>query len=366
MIMKICILANMNSMIDSHSTLRVNYFIKKGYKKYVITYPTDEIKESKNARIYFIKEYRNKVLAILMNIIRVRKIVKKVNPDILHAHYAGVNGALGALCGFHPFFVTVFGSDIFENSKSRIRRVLIRFILKKADIIICNGETLKRKIIELGGDISKIRIIRWGTDTQKFKKLAGDRKLKKELRIGRSLSVISIRNLFPVYDVETFMRAIPLVLKKIHNVIFIVAGIGPEESRLKKLADSLKINEHVRFVGWIDNKDVSKYLNLADVYVSTSLSDGDLSQSTQQAMACQLPIITTDIFVNKTRIKDGINGFLFPIKNSELLAKKIIILLKDKNIRRKIGNEARKTIVSELDFFGEMKKLDNLYKEIIK
>ncbi len=363
--LKLCFLAMME---DNHSRKWVKYFADKGYDIQCITFPSkyiDEIRDG-NIKFYLIKEFYFKSLNILFNALLVRKLIKKINPHILHVHYAGVNGVLGGLSGFHPFLLTVYGSDIFSNSKSKIRRYLLKYVLRKADVITCNGKTLRDKMIRLGIDRQKIRFIYWATDTKKFIPASRDRELRKKLGAFDNPMIISLRNLEPVYNVETLIKALPFVLKEFPLVKLVIAGEGSQEKNLKKLAAELRISKRVNFVGWISYDDVPRYLNSSDVYVSTSLSDGDLAQSTQQAMSCELPIVTTDLLVNRNRIKDGENGLLFPIKESKILADKIIRLLKDKNLRRELGKRGRKTIEEQLDYYKKMEEANNLYKELIK
>jgi len=102
------------------------------------------------------------------------------------------------------------------------------------------------------------------------------------------------------------------------------------------------------------------------VYVSTSLSDAGLAASTAEAMACELPVIITDFGANAEWIQDGKNGFLVPMKNSKSLADKIIVLLKDKNLREKFGKKGRQLIKERLDYDTEMSKMERIYEELIK
>jgi len=350
---------------DNHSRKWINHFIKKGYKAYCVSLPSRHVEEMKNAEIYLLNDFRSKPLNIILNLQKVKKLLREIKPDIVHSFYAGVNGSIGALSGFHPFLLTTFGSDIFEVPKSIIKRVLIKFALKRADLITCNGEPLKEEILKLGGNPQKIRFIYWATDVEKFQPSSKNKNLRKQLALDNSPTIISLRNFEPVYNIETLIKAIRLVLKEVPSAKFIIAGKGSEEKRLKEIVENAHMKENIRFVGWIKEDDVAQYLNLSDIYVSTSLSDGDLAQSTQQAMACEKPVIITDIQVNKDRIKDGENGLLFPQRDSKSLAKKIIFLVKNKKFCMKLGNNGRKTIKKKLNHHREMEKAEDLYKEII-
>ena len=154
--MKLCFIAGADSI---HSQKWIKYFADKEHEVHWISLTPNEMGDIKNAKLYQLKECSNKALDVLFNLRKVRKLVKKIKPDILHAHYAGVNGVLAAFSEFHPFILTAWGSDVLINAKSGIMRPLIKFVLRKADLITCDAEHMRKAMIELGVDPSKIRII---------------------------------------------------------------------------------------------------------------------------------------------------------------------------------------------------------------
>jgi L-malate glycosyltransferase len=361
--MKLCFLASANSI---HSYRWIKYFADKGNEIHWISLQKNEFDDLKNVKFYLLKQYPTKFLDIILNAIPVKKLIKEIKPDILHAHYAGVNGILGALSGFHPFVLTAWGSDILVAGKNFLMKPLIKLALKRADLITCDAEHMKEAMIKLGVNPEKIKIIYFGIDTKKFSPGPKDEELIRKLGIENCPVVISLRNLEPIYDVETLIRAIPLVLKEISSVKFIIAGKGSEEEKLKNLAKELKVSESVRFVGFIPNNELPKYLRTVDVYVSTSLSDAGISASTAEAMACGLPVIITKTGENEKWVKDGEGGYLIPIKNPEILAKKIIYLIKNEKLTKEFGKVNRITIEEKNNYYKEMEKMEKLYEEIAK
>ena len=360
--MKICFLATADSI---HSKKWIEYFFKKGNDVHWISLTPSIFAKDKNIKFYLIKNFPVKSLGLLLNILPVRKLIRKINPDVLHAHYAGVNGVLAALSGFHPFILTPWGSDILINAKSRIMRPLIKFVLNKADLITCDAEQMKEELINLGIIASKIKITYFGVDTEKFSPGPKDQNLIKELGLQNNLTVISLRNLEPIYDLETLIKAILLIVKEFPKVKFIIAGKGSEEKKLKTLAENLKISENITFIGFIPNDELPKYLRLADIYISTSLSDST-SVSLLEAMSCGLASVVTEVGENKLILKDGGYGVLIPVKNSKILAEKIIYLLKNEETRNKIGKIGRKIIEEKYNYYKEMANVENLYKDLIK
>ena len=199
-------------------------------------------------------------------------------------------------------------------------------------MVICNSETIKAGMIQLDTDPTKIREIYKGVDTQKFSPKWNNNRLRSK-GVNEAPTIISIRNLTPIYNVEMLIRAIPLVLDKVPEAKFIICGDGEQRDYLERLADSLGIASAIRFVGWIPHEELPKYLASSDIYVSTSLSDS-CPVSLQEAMACELPPVVTDIPANREWITGGKNGYLIPINDAQLLAGKIIHLIKNKRVRR--------------------------------
>ncbi|MCX6671988.1 MAG: glycosyltransferase family 4 protein [Euryarchaeota archaeon] len=189
--------------------------------------------------------------------------------------------------------------------------------------------------------------------------------MKEKLQLGNFPVVISVRNLEPIYNVESLITAIPLILKEIPQAKFIVGGRGSQETMLKEMVNSLKIHDSVRFTGPIPNDVLPFYYTASDVYVSTSLSDAGLSASTAEAMACEVPVVTTNFGENASWVKDGESGFTIPLKDPKSLAEKIIVLLKDKSLREKFGKNGRQVIKERLDYDTEMSKMEKIYEEII-
>jgi len=293
---------------------------------------------------------------------RVKKLIKEIKPDVLHAHYAGVNGVLGMLSGFHPYILTAWGSDVLiVPQKNVLIRALIKRALGKADLITCDGKNSKKRIIELGFGSKVIKMIYFGVDVEKFSPGPENQKLLKKLRIDKNSSVvISLRNLEPVYNLETLIRAVPAVLSKNPRTVFIIAGKGSEEKKVKDLANKLDVSGNIRFVGWISS-NLPDYLRISDIYVSTSLSDAGISVSTAEAMACSLPVIITDFGDNKEWVENGKNGFLISLKDSNDLAQKIVYLLKNKKIGYNFGEINREMVKEKYNSGKELEKMKKIY-----
>lgn len=365
--MKTCFIAD---AISVHTQRWVRYFANRGYETHLISATPLGDGDIGQAELHVLKGLPPKIrfisppINLLLYIIQIRRLIRKIKPNILHAHYVTDCGFLGALSGFHPFVLSAWGSDVLvDPANSRISRYSVKFALKRADLITTEGENAIEEMIRLGADPDKMHLVLHGVDVRKFN--TKGKSLKEKHKISNSPLVISTRNLAPIYDMETLIRAVPLVLEQVPEVKFVIAGDGVQKNYLEDLAKSLNVLNSISFLGHMPHQELPRYLRAAEVYVSTSLSD-TISVSILEAMACGLAPVVTDIGDNRKWIEDRKNGFIIPTKRPDLLAEKIVYLLNNKELRDKMGKANQQLIVEKADYEKEMNKMGELYEELAR
>jgi len=364
--MRICYLADAESV---HTHRWVRYFADKGHEVHLVSLEPFENCHLANVNMHNLKVLRGMRFVPLMTlVIQIKRLINRIKPDILHAHYALPYGFWGALTMFRPIVMTVWGSDILITpSNSKLSRWKVRFALARADSITCDAEHVIERMTQLGAERQKIKLIYFGVDTQQFNPSKKDSDFKQEMRLGYdSLTVMSLRNLNRLYDVESLIRASLMVLREVPQTKFIIAGNGDQREFLVDLAQSLGVADSVRFVGFIPNDELPRYLASANVYVSTSLSDAGLAASTAEAMASQLPVVITDVADNRNWVKDGEGGFIVPPRNPTVLAERIVYLLKNETTRHNFGAFNRKVMQDRNEYRTQMEKMEHIYKELAR
>jgi glycosyltransferase involved in cell wall biosynthesis len=356
-----------------HTLRWVKYFADSGHEVHLISAAPLQSGDPGKAKLHVLKGFSRRLTAIstvinlALGAVQVRHLIKIIKPDILHAHYVADNGLLGMMSGFHPLVLSAWGSDILIDPKRFfLLKTLIKHTLREADLITTDGENTIREMLQLGADSQRIHLIYHGVDTQQFKPAQKNGDLLKKLEIYGSPVIISIRNLNPVYNVETVVKSIPYVIKQFPEATFIIAGDGVQKNYLSDMATALGVSKHTRFIGKIPHDELPHYLSLADIYVSTSLSDGGLSVSLAEAMACGLAPVVTDVGDNQKWIENGKSGFVVPIRNPELVAEKVILLLKNDDIRKRSGEINRRLVEEKASYEKEMEKTQELYELLLK
>ena len=301
----------------------------------------------------------------LLAVIRMKAILNEISPDVLHGQSIVGHTILAAATGFHPLVVTSMGSDILIYTRnSTLARYAIRYVLSKADAVTAHGENLRSEIVRFGVDPGKVFSIISGVDLSDFSPESKDRRIRDSYDIPDGPIVISTRRMSPVHDVETLVRAVPLVAKAIPNVTFLLVGDGETRRVLQDVATKLGVQDIIRFVGNVPHGELSRYLASSDIYVSTSISDG-LSVSTMEAMACGLPLVVTDVGDNHLWIKNEENGYLIPIKNPEALAERVTYLAQNSNVRARLGVGNRRLAEEKADLETNMNESFEVYERAI-
>ena len=369
--MRICYVADGTSI---HTQRWVNYFAKNGHEVHLICWKLMAGYDG-NIHIHLLTRLAPKIWPVsqyvgaLLWILQTRRFIRKIKPDVVDGHFITVYGFLAACSGFHPLVVTAWGSDMLVRPKQNpLSKFTTRYASRKADVIVClfPADVAKEQITKLGIDSNKIRTVLLGVDTADFSPSHRDGKIRRTLGIENSQPVvISTRALAPIYDVETLVRSIPLVLAEIPQARFVIAGAGEQHGYLVELAHGLGVSNSTEFVGWVPRTELPRYLSSADIYVSSSLSDGT-SNSLLEAMACELAPIVTDIPANRPWINEGENGSLFPSRDHRALASKIVYLLNNQEKRGDFGRKSRHVVREKAEQQTEMGKLEGLYRELVE
>jgi len=267
------------------------------------------------------------------------RIVRENHCHLIHAHFVLPTGVIGVIVGIllkKPVIVTAHGTDInILPEKYYLMRILVKWVLKKANRIVCVAEHIADRVMEFGITREKIIILPMGIDdhwiTQKLPQKTMD------------VPVISTRNLGTIYNIPLLLKCIPHLAKRKPKICVTIAGEGPQKQDIMKMADDLRLGKHVKFIGRVDNDEMPNYLSQAKVYVSTSFTDGS-SVSLLEAMVSGAFPVVSDIHANREWITDGLNGFLVPLDDEKYLADKILEALDNPRLRERAKKMNHKTV----------------------
>ena len=280
--------------------------------------------------------------------------------QLIHAHWAIPTGLIGVVVGAFlgkPLIVTIHGSDLrMAVTQGGFLERIFTYVCQKADRLICVSEGMRQNLESMEIDMTKTTVLPMGVDDSFFKI---DLKEKQNLK-ERDPIILSNRNLQPIYNVSQLIKAIPMVLEEDSNVEFWIAGEGSEREDLRNKVDELGVSSSVRFLGRIPHEKMPDFLGDADIYVSTSTTDG-ASVSLLEAMASGAFPVVTDIPANREWIMDGENGFLVPTGNEAFLARKIVEALRRPELRATALERNRIYVEEKGSLRDHVRQLSNLY-----
>lgn len=351
--MKICLLGNAASI---HIQRWTAYFAQRGYELHIISLSPGEVE---GAKVHYVPWWPPvKQVGYLAALPRIRRLVKQISPDVLHAHYAVSYGVLGALAGFKPLAIGAWGSDILViPGTSKVRWAILLHALLRADLITSLADHITRVLIEHGVPPEKIKTIPFGVDTQLFCPLSNSQSV-------RPFDVICTRKFDDVYDVGTLLRALPAIITRHPNLTCLLLDHGPLKDSLKRLARELGVEGNLRWLGWLPPQELAQWLRQTKVYVSASLSDGT-SASLIEAMASGCFPVVSDIEANRPWIENGSTGFLFRPSDPEALAARVLQVLESETLRERALVVNRQKVERQANWRTIMGSVEELYQSLV-
>ena len=309
------------------------------------------------------------LLKDLLALIEIYRFIKKNNIEIVHTHSskAGILGRLAArLAKARVIIHTVHGWS-FNDYQPRGKRLffiwLERLVAQVTDkLIVVSTYDQKKGLVNRIGKENKYSLIRYGIDYTEF--CIKDQNIREELGINTNDLVIGMVSCFkPQKSPQDFIRLAFLVKKTSPDARFLLVGDGILRERIKRLIRKFNLEKQVILTGW--RRDIPRILSAIDVFVLTSLWEG-LPISVLEAMAASRPVVSTHTGGVAEIIVEGKSGFLVPPKDMNKMSERLIVLLKDKDLRMRMGENARQGL--NLNFFltSMIENNQNLYEGFIK
>jgi colanic acid/amylovoran/stewartan biosynthesis glycosyltransferase WcaL/AmsK/CpsK len=299
------------------------------------------------------------------------KKFKEKNFTHAHAHF-GHNGLsalpytkkfnLPLVCSLHGRDVTILiGSDRYNPSwfyyTSRKKQ-----LFDNTTLFLAASTELKELIIEAGCPEEKIVIHRLGIDLELFKKREKDPDgVPTVLMVGRF-----VRKKGFSFGIRAFAQ----VVKKGVDANLLIIGDGPLRENLENLIESLGIEDKVSMPGAKPHGDVVKAMALASVVITPSLVAPNMDRESglivaKEAQATGVPVLAHWHGGLPDIVDNGKTGFLFPERDVKGMGEKLELLLKNKRLRKKFGNDARIKMENEYNIINRNEVLENLYDEVV-
>lgn len=261
-----------------------------------------------------------------------RRVLHRLRPDLIHAGPVQNCGFFTALAGYKPLLLMSWGSDILANThKNTLWQWVTKFTIRHADMIACDCLAVRDNIVKLAHyPADRIIVFPWGVDLNQFRPAPSQLGLRDKLGWKGNKIVITTRSLEPIYGVEIFLEAAKEVIEKAPDSRMLMLGSGSLEPKVRAFITQHNLQHAIYLAGRVPYDMLPNYFNAADLYVSSSYSDGT-SVSLLEAMACKVPVVVSDLPANREWVTPGVNGWLVSPGDARALSSAILEALEQKD-----------------------------------
>ncbi|MDP3042805.1 MAG: glycosyltransferase family 4 protein [bacterium] len=358
--MKILSLGLDNSVLDKKSSL-AQRTIEYGnlVERYTVIVPCRENKEvvlSERAWAVGVGS-QNKVIALFKIFKTAKRLLNKEKYNIITVqdqYYLALLGWLLAKKFSIGLEIQIHGFEKYYW----LRKVIAKYILPRAGAVRVVSQRLKKRLVEeFGVNAEKITVVPIYTRIKNYELRIMNNRLK-----NNNFIFLTVGRLVPIKNIEMQIRAmkeLKVKSEKLKVELWIV-GIGEKSKELKVKSEKLGIGESVKLLGWKSKEELEKIYEQADIFLLTSDSEG-WGMAVIEAASCGLPIIMTDVGCAGEVIKgfehaatigvhandlNNVSGIVIPVGDQGKLEENMIKLIEDKELRRKLGENARQAVLT--------------------
>ncbi|MBE0697618.1 MAG: glycosyltransferase [Anaerolineaceae bacterium] len=309
-------------------------------------------------------------------LLELRSILRRVQPDIVHAGPIQTAAFLSALSGFRPLVSMSWGSDLLRDAKkNRWYRWITRFTLLSSTVLVGDCQAVRDCAISFGLPAEKVFTFPWGIDLDRFapetRDAAGEvlrsslpppekQSLRSRLGWQDNFVVLSLRSWEPVYGIDVLLRGFARAAQESPHLRLLLMGGGSLAPMVHHLIQQYNLADRVYLGGQVSQNDLPQFYHSADLYVSASRSDGS-SVSLMEALGCGLPVLISDIPANREWVTDGEQGWLFADGDPVSLSTRLLLALNQSETMQSMRQAARLQALKRANWQENFKTLLKAY-----
>lgn len=283
------------------------------------------------------------LLSYLRLLFGARRLLGRIAPDIVHAHYSVTHGAIAVLTGRQPVVVTLWGSDLLRGDRpvGFVGRRINRFVLRRAAATTAASRFMAAIGESVVGDGRPVRHIPFGVDTEAFRPAQDPS--------DRPFTVGFVKSFEAKYGVGVLVEAFSRMLERVPDARLVLVGAGSRQARLERLIERLGLSDRVDIPGRIPNDRVPAVMAGFDVLANPSRSEA-FGVVLLEASACGIPVVATRVGGTAETVIDGVTGLLVPVDDPEAIAGALASLADDPERRRTMGEAGRAMVVADYEW----------------
>ena len=286
------------------------------------------------------------------------------NPcDILHFEFSGLAVQYADILPFISAKKVLSCRGSAEKIRPLVdpeRGVQLKALGPKIDLFHCVTADMGRTMLEFGIPSEKIRVNYPSIDPQKFKPKAIP---KPENSESRPIQILSVGRMHWVKGYPEALLAIQNVAKVGFSVQYSIIGQSEWPEQLAFMVQALGLQHQVQLLGPKDSAGIVAALEQTDIFLLPSHSEG-LSNAALEAMAMELPVVSTRAGGMSEAIESGENGFLVDLFSPTQMSERLIFLIQNPEERRRLGQNARKTVLEKFTLARQSQVFLEMYETL--
>ena len=299
------------------------------------------------------------------------RLIHKIRPDVLHLHssIAGAAGRLLRMLGVvrcpvvytpHCFAFTYEQNPV----KERFFRLAELYLASFTSALICVSESEAAIAQSVGIPSSKTFVIPNGIALPPAVDEKSRFQARNKIAARAGKFVVGTLGRLNVQKAPLdFVKMLAFVCRKEKNVYGVWVGDGPLRKQVESLAAVEGVSDRLFITGW--RTDAVQLSHAFDVFVLSSISEG-MPYSLLEAAGTGLPCVATDVAGVRDVIRDGVEGFVVPSRNPCVLAEKILLLKRNPDLRRRMGQAARERVAKHFTLEQMVQKTQDLYLRLLR
>lgn len=302
----------------------------------------------------------------MKGILTLRNYIRDQQFDIVHTHsfYPNVPGRIAAKLAGAPVIIAHQHSLFSQKCKRTKHKWYEKILAPFTDKIIAVSHCVKEDYVNYTGvSPQKVEVIYNGIDLEPFTREYDIAQLKQELGIEDRIIIGSIGRIRWVKNYPALIAAADKVRYAIPNVVFIIAGDGPEHYKKKLISQiqQLNLQDYVKLIGY--REDVPALIQMFDICVLPSRFEG-FPGVVLEFLASRKPIVATNSGGHSEILKDGENGLLVTPGDVNQLAQAIVTLIKNQSLKKRLIHNAWST-AQEFSLEKMTANFDRLYNTLL-
>jgi N-acetyl-alpha-D-glucosaminyl L-malate synthase BshA len=346
---------------------------QKGHQVHFITYSQPSRLDFLNENLFYhevefhsypLFEYPPYELALASKMV---SVVRNERLDLLHVHYAIPHASAAYMAKqilkthgiFIPVVTTLHGTDITLVGKDASYEPVVTFSINQSDGVTAVSNDLRKQTYESFKITNEIEVIPNFIDLAKFKKQKKDH-FKKAICPNGEMLVVHISNFRKVKRIGDVVTVFSNIHKEIPAKLLMI-GDGPERTKAEKQCKELGICDDIRFLGKLEA--VEEVLSVADLFLLPSEKES-FGLAALEAMACEVPVISSNSGGIPELNIQGVTGFLSPVGDVEDMTRKALFVLDKDNLPRFKENALKRA--KEFDITNILPLYESYYSKVIE